>query len=362
MHTALIRALDIAERLSAAPMQLYILHLLYAWQTRSGDLRGLRELGDRVATLAKQIADPLADAIADSFSAITCFLTGDNREVRGHAHIALTAPVHLSKLNQASFGHPYRLRPILARNLWVLGYPEQAMATAEEAVQEAENLNHPDTLCYMLMGCGMLPLETGDWQRAEELIHRLSTIATKHHLFIYDRVSVGWEGRLSVSRGDLSRGIELLQTALADLHEDGYELYRPQLSVTLAEGLAKTGERELAYSTICEAVSWAETRGRVLELIDLLRVKGEILTSMSQQDAGEGEACLLESLQLARERGLLSFELRVGISLARLWAGRAQRSKALELLDPIFDRFSEGFQTRDLVEAANLLQQLRSRN
>jgi hypothetical protein len=52
-------------------------------------------------------------------------------------------------------------------------------------------------------------------------------------------------------------------------------------------------------------------------------------------------------------------ELRTGISLARLWADRAQRDKALELLDPIFGRFSEGFQTRDLAAAADLLQQLR---
>jgi hypothetical protein len=233
---------------------------------------------------------------------------------------------------------------------------------AEEAVQEAENLHHPFILCYVLMACVMVPLETGDWEGAEELIHRLSTISTKHELLTYARASVGWQGCLAVSRGDLSRGIELLQTALADLHEDGYELYRPQLSVTLAEGLAKTGERDLAYSTICEAVTWAETRGRILNLIDLLRVKGEILTSMSQQHTSQGEACLLESLKLARQRGLLSYELRSGISLARLWADRAQRNKALELLDPIFDRFSEGFQTRDLVAAANLLQQLRSRN
>jgi predicted ATPase len=362
-HTAFVRALDIAERLNAAPMQLYALHALYMWQIRSGDLRGLRELGDRVAIVAKDIPDPLPDAIAHGFFALTCFYTGDNREVRRHAHIALTAPVHLSKFNLASFGHPYRLRPMLVRNLWVLGYPEQAMATAEEAVQEAENLNRPETLCYMLMICVMVPLETGDWQRAEVLIHRLSTIATKHHLLIYARVSVGWQGRLAVSRDDLSQGVELLQTALAALHEDGYELYRPHLSVALAEGLAKRGERELAHSTICEAVSWAESRGLILNLIDLLRVKGEILTSMSQQGAGgDGEACLLQSLQLARERGLLSLELRVGISLARLWADRAQQDKALELLDPIFDRFSEGFQTRDLVAAANLLQQLRSRN
>jgi predicted ATPase len=94
-------------------------------------------------------------------------------------------------------------------------------------------------------------------------------------------------------------------------------------------------------------------------LIELLRVKGEILTSMLQQDASDGEACLLQALTLAREQGLLSLELRVGISLARLWADRAQQDKALELLDPIFGRFSEGFQTRDLVAAANLLQQLR---
>ncbi len=362
IHTALVRALDIAERLKAAPMQLYILHALYKWQIRSGDLRGFRELTSRVETAAREIPDPLADAIAHGFFAITYFYTGDNHEVRKHARIALNAPVHVSKLNLASFGHLHRVRTILASNLWVLGYPEQAMATAEEAVQEAENLNHPFTLCYILMSCVMVPLEIGDWARAEELNHRLSTIATKHELLTYARASAGWQGRLAVSRGDLSRGIELLHTALAALHEDGYELYRPQLSVTLAEGLAAAGQRELAYRTICEAVTWAETRSRILSLIDLLRVKGEILTSISQPDSSEGEACLLESLQLARQRELLSLELRAGISLARLWADRAQRDKALELLDPIFDRFSEGFQTRDLVAAANLLQQLRSRN
>ena len=358
-HTVLVRALDIAERLKAAPMQLYLLQALYKWQIRSGDFRGLRNLSDRVATVAKQI-DPLADAIAHGCFAITCFFSGDNHEVSSHAHIALAAPIHLSKLNEASVGPLRGTRSILARNLWVFGYPEQAMATAEQVVQEAENLNDPNTLCHIIMSCVTVPLETGDWQRAETLVRRLSTIATKHHLLTYAQASVGWQGRLAVSRGDLSRGVELLQNSLAALHENGYELYRPQLSVTLAEGLAAVGLRELAYRTICEAVTWAETRRHVLSFIDLLRVKGEILTSMSRQDKSEGEPCLLQSLQLARERGLLALELRTGISLARLWIDRTQRDKALELLDPIFNRYSEGFHTRDLVAAANLLQQLRS--
>jgi len=356
IHTALIRALEIAERLKAAPMQLYLLHALYKWQIRSGDLRGFKELTERVGTVAEQIADPLAEAIAHGFFAVTCFFTAENREVRGHAHIAHTAPVHLSKLNLASFGHLHRVRSTLARNLWVLGYPEQAAVMAEEAVHEAENLNHPVTLCYILIPCVIVAAENGDWQKAEELNHRLSTIATKHELLTYARASVGWQGRLAIARGELSRGIELLQTALAALHEDGYELYRPPFSLALAEGLAAAGQRELAYSTICEAFSWSEIRGRVLNIIDLLRVKGEILASMSHQETSEGEACLLQSLQLARERGLLSLELRAGISLAGLWVDRAQRKKALGLLHPIFNKFSEGFQTRDLVAAANLLQ------
>jgi predicted ATPase len=359
-HAALVRGLDIAERLKVAPMQLYLLQSLYRWQVRSGDHHSLRQLTSRIERVTKQIADPLAAAIAHSSFAVTSHLTGDNDDVHGHARIALAAPpFHLSKLNLMHFGQLHGVRSFLGRNLWVLGYAEQAMTTTEEALQEAANLNNPQPLCPVLMSCVEVPFETGDWKRAEDLIHRLSTIATKHHLFSYIRAALGWQGRLAVSCGDLSHGIGLLRTTIAALHEVGYEFHRPHFSLTLAEGLASAGQYELAYSTICEAVAWAEKRARTLHFIDLLRVKGDILTSIS---VGEAEACLLESLELARRRGLLALELRAGISLAKLWADRAQPEKALGLLDPIFNRFSEGFGTRDLVAAANFLQQLRSRN
>jgi hypothetical protein len=91
-------------------------------------------------------------------------------------------------------------------------------------------------------------------------------------------------------------------------------------------------------------------------------VKGEILTSLSADDSASGEAYLLQSLELARQLGLLSFELRSSISLARLWSDRGEIKRALEVLDPTFHRFSEGLRTRDVVEAANLLEQLRTRN
>jgi hypothetical protein len=360
IHAALVRGLDIAERLKISPMQLYLLQLMYRWQIRSGDHQGIQELTERIETVTKQFADPLSEAIAHSSFAVTYYLTGDNHRVQEHARIALTAPpFRLSKLNLMHFGQLQGVRSVLGRNLWVLGYADQATATNEEVVQEVVQLNSPQPLCPVLVSGVEVPFEIGDWKRAEELTHRLSTIATKHHLFSYVRVALGWQGRLAVSRGDLSHGIELLRTTIAALHEDGYEFHRPHFSLTLAEGLASAGQHELAYSTICEAVAWAETHARTLHFIDLLRAKGDILTSISPSEA---EACLLESLELARQRGLLALELRAGISLARLWADRTQQEKSLGLLEPIFNKFSEGFQCRDLVAAATLLQQLRSRN
>lgn len=359
-HTALIRALDIATWLDAAPMQLYIVHALYRWQARSGDFLGFRELTDRLDNIAKQIADPLAEVTAHGFCAVANFFTGDNREVARHAQIALTAPIHLSKLNLASFGHLNRIRHILANNLWVMGYPDQAAAVAKEAIEESETLNHPPTLCYVLMSTVVISLERGDLQRADELIARLVEVATKHGLLTYVRAAGGWQGRLAVLRGELSRGVQLLRTAIAALHEDGYELYRPQLSGALASGLAESGQHELAYSTICEALIWAEARGRKLHFIELLRLKGEISTSLSPDNIAPGEACQLQSLELAQHLGLLSFELRSSISLAKLWCNQGESKRAFDLLDPTFRRFSEGFLTRDLVEAANVLKELRS--
>jgi predicted ATPase len=180
-------------------------------------------------------------------------------------------------------------------------------------------------------------------------------------LATYHPVAVGWQGILAILRGDLSRGIELVQTALAALRAIGHELYRCMLSARLAEGFAKSGRTDLAHVTICEALTWAEGHGRSAELPELLRMKGEILIASSPANTTEAQACLESSLQLARAQSALSLELRTGMSLARLWAENGRVDEALGLLAPLHGRFTEGFHTLDLVAARNLLDELRSR-
>ena len=359
-YDASARALEVADDRDDAPMQLFLLDRIYQWKVRSGDFRGLSDLVMRAQAAAKRTADPVADAVAKAMISITCYFIGDNRETHTFAQIALAAPAYSTKLNIASFGYrnSCAVLPTLACNLWRLGYPTQAVEVAERAISEATDLNHPVTICYVLMLCVMLLLTTGDWQRAEALIERLVACATKHGLLTYSRAAVGWQGHLAVLRGDLPRGTELLRTALAALREDGYELYRPAMTGALAEGLAKAGQLELAYSTVCEAMAWCENHERSYELLDLSRLRGEILISISA-DPSEGEKYLTSSLQLANQKGLLSFELRSAIGLAKHWGNRGRAREGLELLSSTYERFSEGFQTRDLAAASNLLVELR---
>jgi predicted ATPase/DNA-binding winged helix-turn-helix (wHTH) protein len=361
-RTALARALELAESLQDAPSQLLLLCGLYRFEIRSGDFRGLDALTARCEAVAKQIDDRAVDGIANAIAAVTCCYLGRYKEAPMHARIALALPIHDSRLNPVTYGyvHSVSARNVFSRSLWMLGYADQAIETARQSLEEATDLGNPVTIAYTLAWNVFLYLHTGDWLTAEKLIDRLTNYA-KNDLSLFYPQAVGWQGFLAILRGDSSRGIELLQTALAALRALGHEMPRSVFSAPLAQGFAKAGRIALARTTICEAVTWAENYGGSADLPELLRIKAEILIAASPAHTSEAEGCLASSLELARQQSALSLELRTGMSLARIWAENGQVDEALGLLAPIHSRFTEGFHTSDLVAAANLLDELRSR-
>jgi predicted ATPase/DNA-binding winged helix-turn-helix (wHTH) protein len=358
-HAALVRALQLAQKLEDAVSQLLLLIAISRYKHRRGDWRELRDLASRCEALAQQVEDPLANAIVRTTSAVTCHHLGEHVDALGHAKIALSHPAHSSQLNPVAFSHAARVGAlhVQARSLWMLGYPDQAVAASREAIKEAERINHRATTIFALTHNAFLPLNTGDWQTAEEWIRRIIVEATTYALTQCHAVAVGYQGVLAVRLGEPLRGTELLQTAVARLHADGYGSYRRVFAGELAEGLLKAGETALAHTIICETVDQEQQSGPSCHTPELLRIKGEVLVSMAQRDA---EQCLLHSLRLARDQRALSFELRTGMSLARLWAATGRHDNALDLLGSIYSRFSEGLQTLDLVSAARLLDELRS--
>jgi predicted ATPase len=75
--------------------------------------------------------------------------------------------------------------------------------------------------------------------------------------------------------------------------------------------------------------------------------------------AAAAEGHFRQALDWARRQGALSWELRAATSLARLWYEQSRPAEALALLQPVYDRFTEGFDTADLRAAKALLDDLR---
>ena len=127
----------------------------------------------------------------------------------------------------------------------------------------------------------------------------------------------------------------------------------------LAEGLAGAEQLTEALATIDEALAQADRSGQHWCITELYRVKGELLL----QEAGDqsipaAEDCLQRALGIAQEQGALFWELRAALSLARLRIRQDQQDDARRILAPVYDQFTEGFETADLKQARALLEQL----
>jgi predicted ATPase len=123
----------------------------------------------------------------------------------------------------------------------------------------------------------------------------------------------------------------------------------------LSEGLAALGHRTAAHAALDEALDWSRRSGERWCVADLLRAKGVLLLETDTQSTSAAEALLQEALELAQQQGALFWELRVATDLARLWLQRGEADRAWALLHPVHQRFTEGFDTADMVQAQELL-------
>ena len=360
VRAALARALDLAERRGDLPYQLQLLGALHLFHERIGAFAPSLAFAERSAAAAEALGDSVARAAAESWLGISHHLMGHLDAAQTHLEAALASPRLSRRFNTIEIGFDYhnRARITLARNLWLLGFPDRAARVAEETVAEAAALDHPVTLCMALIWAVTVFAWRRDWDRVEEHIDRFIAQADRYAMVPYQAAGLGVKGELSIRRGDVAAGIAALRRGLDALHADRYELLTTELIATLAEGLALTGQFEDALATVARAIAQAEQHGRLFTLPELLRIQAAILAAQPRPDPSAAEACLNRSLDLGRQQGALGWQLRTAIDLAALWARSDRAADAQALLRPIVARFTEGADTPDLQAAQRLLASL----
>src|SRR6516165_7711147 len=140
----------------------------------------------------------------------------------------------------------------------------------------------------------------------------------------------------------------------------GAKFWMPLFLTYLARAYADLGQFDDAWRSIGDAMTAVETTKERLWEAEVHRMAGEIALKLSVPDAAKAEAYFKRALAVAREQQAKSWELRVAMSMARLWRDQGKRDQARDLLAPVYDWFTEGFDTHDLKESKVLLDALAS--
>jgi predicted ATPase len=162
-------------------------------------------------------------------------------------------------------------------------------------------------------------------------------------------------GVLLIKRGDLDAGLRLLRAGYDEFGE-GRVAWRLTTFLDAMEALGRTGQIGDALGLVEEAIDHSERTEERWAFAELLRVKGELLLLQGARGAAAGaEDHFRQALDWARRQGALSWELRAAMSLARLLRDQNRSTEAIALLAPVYDRFTEGFDTDDLIAAKAMI-------
>jgi tetratricopeptide (TPR) repeat protein len=286
---------------------------------------------------------------------ISCHYLGDIAAARSHIEAALLH-LNLEADDHSGIALEYRqcAQITLARILWLQGHPDQATEMARRTISDVIALNDPMTLCRALPWAFGVFFWNGDLKDCEEHLDRLVVEARRLDLTILQTIGEAMKGIALLARSETGIGLAMLKGSVERLQSRHFGA-AAGLCVPLAEALAAADHGDEALDTIDQAIARARHRNFMVEMPEMLRARAEVLMRKGNPDFLQAERSLVQSLDLARRQGALGFELRTAISLARLWQRQGRRVEARDMLAPIYGRFTEGFHTRALKTARELI-------
>lgn len=304
-------------------------------------------LGD-LDVAARKTDDAYAALTADRVGAIILHWAGSHSRARVLAERVLRHPAAVIPLvySGVSVDRQVSMRMVLSRILWLEGAADQARDLAAEAVELAA-FDHPNAICDAL-GHAACPIAfwRGDWDAARAFTQALLDCSRRYTLTRWYSAALCFQKVLSMQSG----------SAGEDSANDGEASSPTPLPGLQRDLLATITHRWVDATTIDRGLhrraGWCSP--------ELLRVAGELkMLEPGADSKRSAEMNFLQALECAREQRALAWELRAATSLARLWERQGRQADAERILRSTCDRFTEGHETADLLQAHAVLRDLR---
>lgn len=335
---AFARAYELARLLGDVVEQARTYSGLCANYLLDGNYPRALALGREFAPFRQRSNSPVAQVIHDRMMSLTLHFCGEQREARRHADRVYNAPTQKQRNTRTSgvqYDQQVAAATVLARVHWIEGYPDQSKRLAAEAIARALEIEHPISLCYALsVAACPVSLWTGDLEMAAHYIAILKESAGRHALVQWQSWAAHFD---AFAKGDQRAGLGGRRLPPGAQAETLY---------TIATSLAGPAE----FARVGQGLSgWCAA--------ELLRQKA----SAMRRDGAPArlvEDVLHDALATAEKQQALAWSLRSARSLASLWQSQGRHAEAHALLLAVCEKFSEGYQTQDLVMAQQLLHDL----
>ena len=242
--------------------------------------------------------------------------------------------------------------------LWVIGYPEAALADADQALKDAREIGQAVTLMAALLTISLTHLCCRSYDTANVLVDELVALANEKGASLWRASGMSRKGCLLAAVGEASNAVQMVTSAITALRSTGSTVLVPLYLANLANAYAEIGQHDAALRCIYEAITAAETTKERWCEAEIHRIAGEIALRSPEPDMPKAEAYFYRALNIARAQQAKSWELRAAMSMAQLWRDQGGRDAARELLAPLYGWFTEGFDTPDLKQARALLDEL----
>jgi predicted ATPase len=345
---------------------LLLLGVLYGFCTASyfafnGDL--MRESAAQFLTYAQKQLATFPLVMGHRLMGIALLCTGDMVQGRWHSDRALAlydAAEH--RPLAARFGQDARVAALCYRSLalWMLGYPDAALADTEQVLKDAREIGHIPTLMYALAHTSLTHIYCANFTAASAQLDEVKALADKVGGSVFKTFGMMIRGWVMVLTGQAKEAIETISSTISAFELLGARLWAPSYLSYLASAYAEVRQVDDARRCFRDALEAVERSKETWCEAEVHRRAGEIEVTLPLPDVQRAEEYFAHALATSRQQQARSWELRAAMSMARLWRDQGKRNEAHDLLAPVYGWFTEGFDTRDLKEAKSLLDELSS--
>lgn len=357
---AFARARELSGEIDAGPQRLTAIYGLSTYYQARADLKTSIELGEECLQLAEASGDAGPRMLGHLRLGLSFYYAGEH--ARAHAHHDKAAALYRPEEHrQLAYVHGQDLGALAAiysaLALWALGHAARARARCDEAQRLAAESEHPHTRAFVAAFSGAFHQMMREPERVELLAGQAVALGAERGFALwvgFGGVLRGWAGAVQGSGGD--GAVQSIRAALEGLTRIGMVVGRTYFLGMLAEAQLAAGDDDGALASLDAALASAEATGIRYWQPELLRLRAERLGECDPVEALSG---LGRALEVARAQGARALELRIALSAGRLLQRLDRAAEARVLIEPLYQQLAAEGETRDLLDARDLLASLR---